>query len=157
MYHKAPLYTFIIDYDISLKELLNRLGTAPAAPKPRGSKPMSGPSVGADGEHAGAPRPRRSIISGTSEGLGLSNGGLSLSSPHQPGQQPGGGSITQQPRAADGECMVCHQQSEAPMMSCHGCSGGYHLACLQMSTMPSGNWFCGTCAEVSAAMPSGAY
>ncbi len=44
-------------------------------------------------------------------------------------------------------CMVCgHDQDDHLLLLCDGCDAGAHTYCVGLSAVPSGDWYCGTCA-----------
>ena len=42
-------------------------------------------------------------------------------------------------------CAICYQRGF--LLCCDGCSAVYHLACVQLTEVPEGEWLCPTCAE----------
>ena len=48
-------------------------------------------------------------------------------------------------RSHDDGCGVCRQGGE--LLCCDGCRAAFHLACLRMTVVPPGDWFCAVCAD----------
>ena len=46
----------------------------------------------------------------------------------------------------DTACMVCGLSSDVHLiLLCDGCNNEAHMACVGLSQVPAGDWFCSTC------------